>query len=230
MLLKRIFFGLFFILSTCHGVNVNTNNPMSIEEINQLNNRCYDAKADYWDRFPFPEFLPKEILQNHHPISGMNALDIGSGTGLLAEWLCKNGFSVLCLDPSSEMVGRCREKGLTTIQTTLQTFSCDQKFGLITAVLSLIHLPKQEILAQLKRISDWLNPDGLFVLALIEGEGEGVAETHSDYPRYFSWYTRQEVIDLTRKDFDCLFERKVGSPVSYLVFIFRKKPELTIRE
>lgn len=87
----------------------------------------------------------------------MRALDIGSGTGRLAEWLQENGFKVLCLDPSTEMVKRCRSKNLTTEQTTIQNFHTDQIFGLITAVLSLIHVPKKDMSSQLNRITNWLN-------------------------------------------------------------------------
>jgi SAM-dependent methyltransferase len=193
------------------------------DSIDALNARCYNANADYWDRMPFADFLPAQILLTHDATTGMRALDIGSGTGQLADWLVKHGFDLLCLDPSEEMVRRCRAKKLITVQTTLQHFSCAEKFGLISAVLSLIHVPKQELPNELKRISNWLNPGGTFVLALIEGQGEGVKEKGSDYPRYFSYYTCQEILDPTRKDFDCVYKNRTSGPIAYLVFIFKKK-------
>jgi 2-polyprenyl-3-methyl-5-hydroxy-6-metoxy-1,4-benzoquinol methylase len=199
------------------------NEPMPTQTINAINTRCYNVKADYWDRLPFADFLPAQIMLKHHPESGMKALDIGSGTGLLAEWLVKQGFAVQCLDPSDEMVRRCRSKKLNTLQTTIQKFSCHETFGLITAVLSLIHVPKREISTQFKRFSNWLNPKGIFVLAVIEGEGEGIGERNSKYPRYFSYYSRQEILNLIPSDFDCTFETRVSGPVSYLVFILQKK-------
>lgn len=204
-------------------IYMNTNDVMPTEKINSINTRCYNAKADNWDRLPFGNFLPEQILMTHQTSAGMDALDIGSGTGMLAEWLAKNEFSVTCLDPADEMVRRCREKGLTTEQTTVQEFSCDKKFGLITAILSLIHVPKREISAQLTRIAHWLNPQGTFVLALIEGNSEGIGERYSKYPRYFSYYTRQEILDLTKNEFTCVYEMRTGAPISYLVFIFQKK-------
>jgi 2-polyprenyl-3-methyl-5-hydroxy-6-metoxy-1,4-benzoquinol methylase len=176
----------FLLLSFFQGYAMGAQESANIESINALNNSCYNARADYWDRMPFADFLPAEILRKHSHSVSMKALDIGSGTGMLAEWLVKQGFDVLCIDPSDEMVQRCRLKGLTTVQTTLQEFSCETKFGLITAVLSLIHVPKKDISNELKRISDWLEPGGTFVLALINGTGEGVREANTDYPRYFS--------------------------------------------
>ena len=201
------------------------NSNDSTKAINALNISCYNARADYWNRMPFASFLPTEILLKHTPSAGMCALDIGSGTGMLAEWLVKHGFAVICLDPAEEMVRRCKAKGLDIEQTTIQEFSCDKKFGLITAVLSLIHVPKREISTQLKRISEWLNPSGTFVLALIEGNGEGVGEQNSSYPRYFSYYTIQEVLDLTQSDFNCIFTKRTDAnfSITYLIFIFQKK-------
>lgn len=202
---------------------MNALEPMPTEAIDALNTRCYNAKADYWDRMPFADFLPAQILFQHSPSVGMNALDIGSGTGMLAEWLTKQGFNLLCLDPSKEMVKRCQKKNLQTLQTTIQNFSTDEKFGLIIAVLSFIHLSKREIPTQLDRVASWLNPGGTFVLALIEGIGEGISEKSSDYPRYFSYYNPDEVLELTKKDFNCVFESRISGPISYLVFIFQKK-------
>jgi 2-polyprenyl-3-methyl-5-hydroxy-6-metoxy-1,4-benzoquinol methylase len=204
------------------GSTMQSDEPLSTDSINALNVRCYDARADVWDRMPFADFLPKQILLKHHLQAGMNALDIGSGTGMLAEWLAKQGFAVQCIDPSDEMVRRCRAKGLNTFQTTLQNFHPKEKFGLITAVLSFIHLPKREMAQELQRIAGWLNPEGTFVLAMIQGTGEGIGEKHSSHPRYFSYYTKEEILALTAPHFGCVFYTETHGPVSYLVFIFDK--------
>lgn len=209
----------YFLVTTMYAEDPH---KISTGDINALNTQCYNAKAD-WDRMPFADFLPSQILLKHPSDAGMRALEIGSGTGLLALFLQTHGFEVLCLDPSEEMVRRSREKGLTTIQTTLQNFSSKEKFGLVSAVLSLIHVPKREAFVQIRKIADWLNPHGTFILALIEGKGEGIGEKNSNYPRYFSYYTRQEVLDLTQEYFQVVFEKEVKGPVSYLVFIFQKK-------
>lgn len=84
----------------------NKKNELSTQAINALNQRCYDARADYWDRFPFADFLPPAIQRTFPSPKGKKALDIGSGTGKLALWLKNQGFDVICLDPSNEMVKR----------------------------------------------------------------------------------------------------------------------------
>ena len=65
-----------------------------------------------------------------------------------------------CLDPSDEMVRRCREKGLKTVQTTLQAFQTEEKFAIVIAILSLIHVQKNEFAAQIEKIRSCLEPEG----------------------------------------------------------------------
>lgn len=196
--------------------------PPSPSDWDELNKKCYDARADNWDRLPFASYLPEALLRNKAP--GQKALDIGSGTGRLAAWLASKGFQVLCLDPSDEMVRRTRALGFTTIQTTLQAFNSSDKFDLILAILSLIHVPKKALPTELAKIRDMLNPGGLFALAMIEGQGEGVSETASEYPRFFNYYSRQEILDLTAGQFTLLEEHQTGGSINYLVFIFRINP------
>lgn len=199
---------------------------MPTDKVNALNQRCYNARADYWDRMPFADFLPQEILRKYNPVSGYQALDIGSGTGMLASWLAAKEFDITCIDPSEEMVRRCRAKNLRTLQTTLQEYHPEHPFGLITAILSLIHLPKNTFPQELDRIASWLNPGGTFVLAMIEGKGEGVGEKNSPYPRYFAYYTHEEVLQYANKNFDCVYSTRSNGPINYLIYIFHKKAGL----
>lgn len=185
-----------------------------------LNINCYNALSDRWDRMPFKEFLPQKILELHDPKSGMKALEIGSGTGQFASWLQVQGFEVQCIDPSEKMVKRCINKGLSTFQVRLQDFSPKETFGLVSAILSLIHLQKGELPFQLNRIASWINPNGTLILALIEGKGEGIGERESSHPRFFSYYTKEEILELTRSSFDCIYYKKTNG---YLIFILKKK-------
>lgn len=110
---------------------------LTTQEINAINQRCYDSQADYWLHFPFEDFLPTWIQKYHNPKLGMRVLDIGSGNGVLAQWLKDNHFDVLCIDPSSEMIRRCKKRGLKTIQTTIQDFESKDTYSSIFAILSL---------------------------------------------------------------------------------------------
>lgn len=191
---------------------------MLTSEIDELNCRCYNVKADYWDRFPFPEHLPKLLWQHYKAELGNKVLDVGAGTGQVAGYLKESGFDVTCLDPSPEMVRRCREKGLKTFQTTLQAFETDEKFGMVIAILSLIHIPKHEFGRQIDKIFRCLEPEGLFILSLLKGNSEKVEEHGSDYPRFFARYSPEEVRSQLEGPFKEIAYQSQGD---YMLFFFK---------
>lgn len=189
-------------------------------EIDKVNQACYDNCASIWDRFPFPEALPGFVKKYYQPSLGKRVLDVGSGTGIVAKWLADQGFDVLCIDPSPEMVRRCREKGLSTLQTSLQSYQPDGQFGMIFAILSLIHVPKKDFVLQIKKLADALPEGGILFLGMLEGHGEGFSEG-GQYPRYFAYYTSQEIEKQTH--FTKLDEYSVkANGIGYLLFVLKK--------
>lgn len=196
----------------------------SRNNIDALNKLCYDNRADYWDRFPYPDALPDFVSGHYKTSLGNKVLDIGSGTGVLAQWLQKQGFEVLCLDPSYEMVRRSREKGLQTISATLQSYQPDdQKFAMVFAILSMIHVPKNEWPSQIEKIAKMLPPHGLLFLGMIEGDSEGIEEQQSGYPRFFVKYRREEIPKLFEQQFKLVDFRASPKTPSYLLFAFERK-------
>lgn len=196
---------------------------LSTPEINELNQKCYDAQADRWLRFPFQSILPGWVKA--YAIPG-RVLDIGSGNGVFAAWLKENGFDVLCLDPSLEMTRRCREKGLETVQTTIQEFHSQESFSSVFAILSLIHVPKAELPLQAEKIAALLPSGGMFFLALIEGSAEEVKEKETGYPRFFSTFQKEEALGYFSpyfEEIDFLRTPSTNTSTPCLLFALKKK-------
>ncbi len=189
-----------------------------------INIACYEQYAEFWNRFPFKEELPQWVYENRPSSQHPKALDIGSGTGVLAKWLVKQGYQVTCFDPTAEMVRRCREKKLDCQQTTLQEFQTDQTFDAIFAILSLIHIQKRELPLQLERIAGWLSSNGFFYVGLLGGKGEGLSPAKGMLPRCFSYFTKEEFIKLASPHFSyiksCEFK---GGETTYLLMLFQKR-------
>lgn len=194
---------------------------LSTAEINALNQTCYNAQADRWLRFPLESILPGWVKKY---ASLGKALDIGSGNGVFASWLKENGFDVLCLDPSEVMAQRCREKGLETLQTTIQEFKSEEHFSSVFAILSLIHVPKTEFAAQAEKIASLLPSGGTFFLVLIEGSSEEVKERETGYPRFFSTFQKEEALSYFAPWFDLLeFERSPSTNTATPCLLFALK-------
>lgn len=193
-----------------------------LETINQINQACYDHCANQWDRFPFPDILPLFIQKYYQPSLGQAVLDVGSGTGMLAQWLKDQGFDVLCIDPSLEMVRRCKAKGLQAKQITLQEFVHSGSFGMIFAILSLIHIPKDDFSFQLKKLAAILPNDGLLFLGMLEGRGEKFCEG-PQYPRFFAYYSRQEIEDKVKPYFTVVDYHYTKVGIGYMLFVLKKK-------
>lgn len=199
----------------------NQGQDFSQEKINQINQACYDNCASQWDRFPFPNDLPNFVQKYYDPRLGNKILDVGSGTGILAKWLADQGFDVQCIDPSSEMVKRCKEKGLNIQQCTLQEY-VNGSYAMIFAILSLMHIPKKDFDVQLKKLADALPQGGILFLAMLEGKSEGFFEGPR-YPRFFAYYTYEEILAKTSPYFKLMDYRYLRSfPIGYMLFVLSK--------
>lgn len=205
------------------GVDMNGEPPTTQDLIDAANCRCYDVRGSIWDRFPFPDVIPQYMERYYKSSLGQRVLDVGSGTGVLANWLANQGYSVLCIDPSLEMVQRCSKKGLQALQAKVQDFTTEEQFGTIFAILSLIHVPKKDFDGQLQKLHTILMPNGLFFLAMLEGHEEKWIDKESEFPRFISFYTKEEILKHTQGMFvlrDTYYTNTYGT--GYFLFVFSK--------
>jgi len=75
------------------------------------------ASYDDWYNHPQgSQVFDAERKAVHHmiPATGLG-LEIGAGTGIFAESLTSDERTVICLDPSTEMIGKARSRGLPCI-------------------------------------------------------------------------------------------------------------------
>ncbi len=192
------------------------------QSIDQTNRSCYDQCAATWDRFPFPQVLPSFVEKHYRPSLGNKVLDVGSGTGLLPLWLTGQGLDVLCIDPSPEMVRRCLDKGLKTEQYTIQEFEPRTKFAMIFAILSLIHVPKDDFPLQIEKLADAMPNEGILFLGMLEGQGEGFFEGPK-YPRFFAYYTKQEILKIVQPYFEEVdYDYVNNEGTGYMFFALKK--------
>lgn len=165
----------------------------------------YDAIAEQWHqdakgsviRRPGLEVLLRGLSR------GSSVLDVGCGTGLVAECLLAAGMDVLGIDASDGMLAIARREypAGRFIRLDLQDVATlDQSFDAVCAVAVLLHRPRAELVATLRAFHAKLRPGGTLYVAVkekrIDRPEEGViTEEHLGIAiqRFFSFYTQEEV-------------------------------------
>lgn len=95
--------------------------------------------------------------------AGGRLLDVGCGNGIFLElFLGQSGWDVMGIDPSPNVVARCTEKGIRTVQAPIETFSDPDGFDVITLWEVIEHV--FDPLAVLRRCRDLVCHGGVLVL------------------------------------------------------------------
>lgn len=192
----------------------------TIEAYDKLS-REYDLEVEpFWTEFP------QTILARATELMKGSVLDVGSGSGRDGVILRNAGLRVTCLDASDAMAALCKEKGLETVKGDLCHIPFEDKFfDNVWSYTSLLHLRKSEVPAALSEIKRVLKNRGIFVLGLIEGEGEEYKVSAGvEMERWFSFYKKEELEKLlTVNGFEIVyFEQFKPRSKNYLNFICRK--------
>ena len=124
-------------------------------------------------------------------------LELGAGAGYDSQYFMDSGFDVVAVDLSHEMVKRCREKNIEAYELDFYRLSSlGRKFDCIWAMNTLLHVPKADLSAVLIEIKSVLVKDGLFYMGVYGGEdseSEYVRSEVSDSPRFFSYYSEENL-------------------------------------
>lgn len=182
----------------------------------------YDAETvDFWEKFP------RTFIDKFVELSGKKIIDVGSGPGRDGLLLKQAGKEVTCVDASDEMVKISSLCGLKSVLAGFDSLPFEnESFDGVWSYTALLHVPKKSVFIPLKEISRVLKSNGIFALGLIEGDSEEYMKSSGvNMPRLFSFYKKDEIIDLCRKcGFELVyFETFKPRSKNYLNFIFHKK-------
>ena len=112
------------------------------------------------------------IFQKYSSIEVTSILDLGCGTGTHAFILANQGYEVLGVDRSSEMVLRANQKKakysdlpVNFIESDIINIKLDQKFDAVLMMFAVLgyHNTNQQILTALRKVKEHLKPGGLFI-------------------------------------------------------------------
>ncbi len=171
-----------------------------------LGKRIYKDIAPYYDRLmddvnyeAWVGYI-KNICALHH-CDGKRVLDLGCGTGVPASLLLKDGYAVICIDGSFEML-RIAQKKLSQydpplIQSMFEHFHIRQKVDLAISLFdSLNNLIDEHLLAQtFAHVASCVREGGLFVFDMNTIYGLGHMDDRDMYTKesngvYSIWKSR----------------------------------------
>lgn len=184
----------------------------------------YDAIAEKWHEEAKRSVNHRPgldaLLERLSPASRM--LDIGCGTGLVADRLLRAGMEVVGIDISEGMLSIARRecpRGRFLRMDLTDVARLEGHFDAVCAAAVLLHRPRAELVASLMSFGVKLHTGGLLYVAVKEKRAdrpeEGVlAENHlgETIERFFSFYTREEIEKAFRlAGFETIFSEVVPS-------------------
>jgi putative AdoMet-dependent methyltransferase len=196
----------------------------------------FDEWADSYDQdvasggFPFTGYQEtlNTVVQLADARPGMTVLDIGSGTGNLADQFLKLGFRVTAMDYSSKMLENSRNRlpGAALIQADLRhpfpTGLSNQKFDRIVSAYVFHHFDLEEKVTLLERCYQLLTPGGWLVIADVSfadrQEKEAVRQEAGDaYDEEFYWIVSEAIPALTKAGFIVKYQKVSPCAGVYLI-------------
>jgi len=121
--------------------------------------------------------------------SGGCILDAGCGSGRDSRYFLSQGFGVVAIDASEEMV-KCSSNlmGQDAVHMKFEDMSFKNEFDGVWACASLLHVMKDDFGSTLQRLVDALKSSGVIYVSLKQSESNVPAGG-----RHFSYYSADEV-------------------------------------
>lgn len=148
---------------------------MDVKRRKDLQN-SYDTVADEYVERIYDELRHKPLdrqLLDRFAARVHEACDIGCGPGHVTRYLQERGVKVCGVDLSREMVEQARRlnPGIEFQQGDMLALDApDTAWDGITAFYSIIHIPRDEVVAALRELHRVLRPGGLLLLAFHIGD------------------------------------------------------------
>lgn len=109
-------------------------------------------------------------------------LDLGCGSGRDSIYFKEKGFNAFAMDASEMMVEHAKKYlGNQVKLATFESYTSNIKFDGIWALASLLHVPRKNLVAIIKKYTAMLNNNGIFFMSFKDRN-----EDHEDHGRKFT--------------------------------------------
>lgn len=128
-----------------------------------------------------------------------NIFEIGSATGRDASYFKSQGYKVFCTDVISQELQKLSKEGFETAEFDFRDNpkpEWNNRFDGFFANAVLLHATQDIFLKALINISSILKKEGIIAFSLKAGEGEEILSIKMGSPRYFKYYTIENLKEI----------------------------------
>lgn len=138
----------------------------------------------------------------------LTVLELGTGVGIDSAFFQTQMLDVLATDLSSQMIERCRKRGLNARAIDLyELMNLGATFDATYSLNVLLHVPRKDLEKVLGIIHDALIPNGIFFYGVYGGVDEEKVITDAkkmNLPRFFSLLTDEALLKAVAPKFDVI--------------------------
>lgn len=123
-------------------------------------------------------------------------LEIGSGSGKDAKYIMSQDFKLELTDACQGFVDYLNSQGMKARLLNILTGDLDEKYDMIFADAVFLHFTPEQLRMVLQKVSGSLKKGGRVAFSLKVGRGDEISERKLNVPRYFCYWTSQDIIRL----------------------------------
>lgn len=211
------------------------NSAPSFDDRKRVVERGYDKVAHDYARLEGETAWPrmrwlKKMLNQLEP--GSSILDLGCGSGDPADIEVAKEHKVTGVDISQTQINLARQNVPTGNFIHGDAGSVEFPVASFDAVISfytLEHIPREEHETILRRIHQWLRPDGFLLISLEAGEVDSIISEWLGVPMHFScfdpetvkWLVNRVGFEIVETEIESQVEQ--GDAIPYLWLLARKQ-------
>jgi len=151
--------------------------------------------------------------------------EVGSASGRDARYFDGKGFKVLCTDVIPQALSKLSQEGFETAQYDFRDKPHKEwqgQFDGFFANAVLLHASEKMFVRALRNLLEILKPNGIGAFSLKSGEGEEMTEEKMDAPRFFKYYSLEELKEILAKYPVEIVSLSTADDGKWLHVIFRK--------
>jgi 2-polyprenyl-3-methyl-5-hydroxy-6-metoxy-1,4-benzoquinol methylase len=180
--------------------------------VSAFHGRVIDARSVEDEQQGYAEALVDLLEPFVAGTEGGTLLDMGGSTGVIAEAFARRlGLDATVCDPSPDELERARERGLTTVEGTTETFdAAGASYDLVLLCQTIDHV--LDVAGALRTLRAALAEGGIFFVDIVDFRAAYLrnasveAATKIDHPYYlteatFEAFLRRAGFDVLRKDY-----------------------------